>query len=99
MRGTALFTAVALTLSLVAGPAMAGDDSRDEAKVKADQGAGQVEYGAKQIGHGVVDTAKGIGRTVSGGAVYVGHKIKHFFTGRSSDREASESVKKSTDND
>lgn len=94
MRPTAMFTAVALTLSLVAGPALAGDDSRDEAKVKADQGASQVEHGAKQVGYGIVDTAKGIGKTVAGGAVFVGHKIKHFFTGRSSDdRDTSEKSK------
>jgi hypothetical protein len=46
---------------LVAGVAVAADDS----KVK--QGAKEVESGGKLVGQGVVDTAKGVGKTVVGG--------------------------------
>ena len=55
---------------LVAGPGWAADDS------KVTQGAKQVESGAKRVGEAVVETAKGIGKTVVGGAELATEKIK-----------------------
>lgn len=55
---------------LAAGFALAADDS----KVKA--ATNQVESGSGKVGEGVVETAKGIGKTVSEGAKYSGEKLK-----------------------
>jgi len=76
MKQLALVIVLVVPLSLLAsGSALAADDS----KVKA--ATGQVDRGAKKIpdgkiGEGVVETAKGIGNTVSEGAKYSGEKLK-----------------------
>ena len=77
MKASARFTALLLTLGILAGgPASSADDSTATDESKAKQGARQVESGAKRVGEGVVDTAKGIGKTVVGGAETAGDKIK-----------------------
>ena len=63
---------LSLLLSSVAGAA-------DDSKVKS--GMQQVESGSKKIpagkvGEGVVETAKGVGTTVSEGAKYSGERLK-----------------------
>src|SRR5262249_33652127 len=64
-------TAVLLLLGVLgAGSASAADDS----KVK--ECAQQVQSGGRQIGDGGEDTAKGVGKTVVGGAEVAGDKIK-----------------------
>ncbi len=68
-----IFSAVAAFFA--ATPALAADDS----KVKG--ATGKVETGARKIGQGdvgqgVMETAKGIGETVSEGAKYTGEKFK-----------------------
>ena len=93
MKVRTTIAAVLPSLGVFAGAALAGDDSTGKDDGKASQGVKQVERGAKQVGAGVVDTAKGIGKTVVGGAELVGRKIKAFFTrssAGSSDRETTE---------
>src|SRR5215470_13974692 len=71
MKTMATATVMLLMLGLLgAPPTSAADDS----KVK--EGTQQVESGGKQIGHAVADTAKGVGKTVVGGAEVAGDKIK-----------------------
>lgn len=71
MKTMAIATAMLLMVGLLGvAPASAADDS----KVK--EGTQQVQSGGKQIGHGVADTAKGVGKTVVGGAEVAGEKIK-----------------------
>lgn len=72
-------------LLLASGVGFAVDDS----KVKA--ATNQVERGAQKISdgkisEGVKETAKGIGKTVSGGAKYSGGKLKE--AGRAAEPEA-----------
>ena len=71
MKTLTIVGAVLLMLGpLGSSGARAADDS------KMNQGAQQVESGGKQIGHGVADTAKGVGKTVVGGAEVASDKIK-----------------------
>jgi hypothetical protein len=81
MKRFGLLVVFVFSLSLLAsGFSLAADDSKVKAATE------QVERGAKKIpdgkiGEGVVETAKGIGNTVSEGAKYSDEKLKEAGKG------------------
>ncbi len=85
MKKATIAIGLAVSVALVAAPALAADDS----KVKA--GTRQFESGTKKIGdgkigEGVEETAKGIGNTIVEGAKYTGEKLHE--SGKAAEPEA-----------
>ena len=84
MKALALVLVVAI-LAWPVLPAGAADDTKvKEATRSVETGAKKIGDG--QVGQGVEDTAKGIGKTVVGGAETAGGKIKE--AGRAAEPEA-----------